>query len=216
MDMCETRITENSDSCNLGYTDEVLNHIGRMMISSWRKLGIYLGIPLTRLNSMISVKSPQEMAMEMFQAWWSNSSPHARWGELHYGLVSICRHDLLSAAQKYFKTNEIDFNDPDQLKMDRLFYSLSEAIPDTWKNLGIHLGVSSTKISEIGQQPFQDTSRHAFLVLKMWQILPSSSHHQLIRIMADDMNRGDAVRYILNYFEKPRQGRTVCDCSDCP
>ena len=77
MDMCETRITENSDSCNLGYTDEVLHHIGRMMISSWRKLGIYLGIPLTRLNSMISVKSPQEMAMEMFQAWWSNSSPHA-------------------------------------------------------------------------------------------------------------------------------------------
>lgn len=210
-----TRNTQRAEACNLGYPDEVLHHIGRMIPGGWKKLGVYLGIPLMRLDQMLKIKHPHEMALEMFQSWWSNTTPYARWGEFHYGLVSIHRNDLLKDSQKFFKTNNVDYNNPEQVKMERLFFTLAEGIPTSWKDLGIYLGVTTTKLAEIGQQPFQDTSQHTFQVLKMWQDLPLSSHHQLIRIMSDDMNRGDVVRYILKYFEKPRQGRTVCDCSNC-
>ena len=93
----------------------------------WKKLGINLGIPLSRLDQMTKVKYPHEMALEMFQSWWGNSPPHARWGELHHALVSVHRHDLLSDTQKFFKANNMDYNNPEQVKMDRLFFTLAEA-----------------------------------------------------------------------------------------
>ena len=202
-------------SCNLGYSDEILHSIGQKLPGCWKKLGINLGIPLSRLDQMTKVKYTNEMALEMFQAWWSQTTTHSRWGELHYALVSVSRHDLLQETQKYFKDHDMDYNDPDQMKMERVFFKLSERIPTCWKDIGIHLGVPLEKISAIGQQPIQDTSQHAFQVLKMWQAAPSSSHHQLIRVMMDDMSRGDVTRFILKQFERPRQGRTVCDCNDC-
>ena len=215
MDISETRRDQRSDSCNLGYSDDILHNIGRLIPGLWKKLGVNLGIPLSRLDQMTKVKYPHEMALEMLQTWWRKSTPQARWGELHHALVSIHRHDLLADTQKFFQTNNMNYNNPDQVKMDRMFFTLAESIPTTWKDLGIYLGVDGSKLAEIGQQPIQDTSQHTFLVLKMWQALPSSSHHQLIRIMADDMSRADVMRYILKHFEKPRHGRIVCDCGEC-
>lgn len=202
-------------SCDLGYSDEILHGIGRMMPFDWKKLGVYLGITLMRLDQMTKVKYPHEMALEMLQQWWHQSTPHSRWGELHHGLVSIHRHDLLKESQAFCKNQGLDYNCPNQVTIDRLLFMLAESITLVWKDLGLYLDVPTQKLSEIGQQPVQDTSQHCFKVLKMWQVLPDASHHQLIRVLADDMKRGDIMRYLLKQFEKPRRGRVVCDCSEC-
>ena len=213
--MTEVNHTKEKDICNLGYSDDILRSIGRMLPFDWKKLGVYLEIPITRLDQMVKIKYPQEMALQVLQLWWSKGSIHSRWGELHYALASVNRNDLLSFTQRFCRDHSINYNDPDQMEIDRLLFKLSEKIAAQWKDLGGYLGISSSKMAEIGQQPHQDTSHHAFDVLKMWQLLPSSSHHQLIRVMNDDMNRGDVVRMMLRHFEKPRQGKIVCDCDDC-
>ena len=156
--------------------------IGRMIPAEWQKLGVFLGIAYQQLESMIKVKKPNEMAMEMLQAWWNRTDTHSRWGELYHGLASVHRQDLLKAAQEYFKKNSIDYNAPDNHTMDRYFAVLSECIPVHWQDMAAYLGLPREKVVAINQQPQQDLSFHTFKVLKMWQSLPTSTHHQLIRV----------------------------------
>ena len=196
MDIHEVRNT----SCDLGYSDELLHEIGRMLPGQWKKLGIYLDIAYERLEKMVKVKTTQEMAMEMFRGWWSRTSPHSRWGELHHAYATIHRQDLIQKSQQFWKDNNIDYNNPDQCTMDRYFYTMSECLPKEWKDMGVQLDIPLDMLSTIGQQPEQDMSLHCFRVLKMWQISPKSSHHQLIRVMMDDMRRHDITRFMLNYF----------------
>ena len=107
-----------------------------MIRFEWKKLGVNLDIALSRLNQMTKTKYPHEMDLEMMQAWWQETTPHARWGEIHYGFAGVHRHNLVKQTQNF-------------------------------------------------------------------------------RIMADDMKRGDITHYILRQFEKPKHGKTVCDCNDC-
>ena len=214
MDICTVR-RSTQPSCDLGYSDELLHTIGRMIPFHWKKLGVYLSLPLTRLDEMLKTKYAHEMALEVLQAWWRRTTPHSRWGELHYALAAIHRHDLVKQTQEFYRENAMDYNSPTQSCIDRLMFMLAEAIPTSWKELGVYLSVPDEKIAEIGQQPVHDTSQHTFKVLKMWQVSPNASHHQLIRIMGDDMKRADVTRFILKHFENPRQGRTVCDCNEC-
>ena len=213
MDISEVRRT---DSCNLGYSDELLKYIGGHLHGSWRKLGINLGIRSWKLDHLHKIKYTHEMALEVLQSWWAKTNTHSRWGELHHALLSISRQDLLSLTQDHCKKNSMDYNDPEELQMEQLFLSLSEGLASRWKEFGLYLGIPLDKLTEIGQQPIIDTTFHTFHVLKMWQELPESSHHQLIRVLGDDMSRGDLVRYICKHFEKrKRQGSIVCDCDGC-
>ena len=213
--MTDTVQNQIKAHCNLGYSDELLKYLGDHLNQNWRKLGINLGIASFALDRLHQVKYTHEMALEVLFHWWASTTTHSRWGELHYALASVHRHDLLRQAQKFCKEHSMDYNNPDQSLIDTMFLPIAEGLAVKWKEFGIFLGVDTDKIREIGQQPLVDTSLHAFNVLKMWQGKPESSHHQLIRILADHMNRADLVRYICTQYEKPRQGRVVCDCSTC-
>ena len=229
MDIPDRSSTSNVRTCNthnhvtLGYPDYMFHAIGRMIPVDWKKLGIYLGIGYQVLESMINVKQPHEMAMEMLQTWWRSTDVHSRWGELHYALASTHRQDLLSLTKEFFKKHDMDFNNPDELLIARLFAILSDKTPRSWRDMATYLGLESERVRAIGAQPEQDTSQHTYRVLKMWQGLPRSTHHQLFRVLLTDMKRTDVAMYILERFEQDGRGsnvsgvsgQVVCDCDSC-
>ena len=203
----------------LGHSDELLHVIGTMFPGEWDRLGIYLGIPYDKLLELEKVKTCREMTMEILKAWWSRTTPDSRWGELRYAYTNIHRHDLLSASIKFFQRHAIDYHNPDQSLMDQYFSIVADEImSNEWQAMGINLGLPLEKVRAIGQHPEQDKSRLCFKVLKLWQSSPASSHHELIRVLRDDMCHRDLVRFIHQYlFEteevSPEEDIVcVCDC----
>ena len=214
MDISEVK-TSSQQFDDLGYTDELLRAVGDMISGDWMKLGTYLGIPKKQLDSMIVIKRPQEMVIEMFQLWWKDASPHARWGELHHALMYAHRVDMVKRVQRYCRDFEVNYNFPDSVTISKMFEVLAEYIPREWKEIGICLGLSMDQLRDMEIQPVNDISKHAYKVLKMWQTLPLATHHQLIKVMLDDMKLGLVTRFILDTLDIPKEGRTVCDCGDC-
>lgn len=194
-------VSGTGDRRSLGYSDIMLQEIGRKLVGSWKKLGIFLGISYECLEEMVVVKTVQDMSMEMFRAWWSVTTNHARWGELHHAYASVHRQDLLVQTQNFFATHNLDYNFPDPHTMDRYFLTMSESLAREWDNMGMYLGLSSERLATIRRQPEQDLSLHCFKVLKMWQAEPRSTHHELIRVLMDDMSRSDVARYVLLQLE---------------
>ena len=63
--MTKVNHTKEEDICSLGYSDDLLCIIGRMIPFDWKKLGVYLEIPLTTLDQMVKVKYQREMALQV-------------------------------------------------------------------------------------------------------------------------------------------------------
>ena len=183
-----------------GYSDVVLRQIGSMLNSSWRTLGVYLGIPYSHLTGMMKVKLPQEMALEMFHTWWRSTDAHNRWGELHYALAMSNRYDLVADSRAFFRSRNMDYNNPNQGDMELYFARVSDKASTEWEEIGSRLGVSHDRLKGIKQQPENDISMHGYKVLKMWQALPSSTHHGLFKVLLDDMRRNDVFRHLLDCF----------------
>ena len=205
----------------LGHSDELLHVIATMLPGEWDRLGIYLGVPFDKLLELEKVKTCREMTMEMLKAWWSTTTPDSRWwGELRYAYTIIHRHDLLSASIKFFQRHAIDYHNPDQSLMDQYFSIVADEITSNeWQEMGINLGIPLEKVRAIGQHPEQDKSRLCFKVLKLWQSSPASSHHELIRVLRDDMRHRDLVKFIHQYvFLKQNKSHQeeediVCVCA---
>ena len=213
--MSDTVQNKKNDICNLGFSEEIFKYLGGQLNQNWRKLGIHLGISSFALDRLHQVKHSYEMALEVMYYWWRNTTTHSKSDELHHALSSIHRPDILRQSQKFCNDHSMDYDNPNDTLVDQMFVLISQCVAVKWKEFGLNLGVGTDKIREIAKQPIVDTSLHAFNVLKMWQLKPDSSHHQLIRILSDEMSRTDLVHYLCTQYEKPRHASVVCNCSNC-
>ena len=134
------------------------------------------------------------------------------------GRATLCIHyhspprSLVCVYIKFFQRHDIDYHNPDQSLMDQYFFIVADEImPNEWQEMGINLGIPLEKVRAIGQHPEQDKSRLCFKVLKLWQSSPASSHHELIRVLRDNMRHRDLVKFIHQYVflkqNKSHQGR---------
>ena len=186
---------------DLGYSDKVLHSVGVMMPGKWMTLGVHLGICHKRLEGLIKIKRPDEMAVEMLQMWWQNTTVEGRWGELYHGLLEIHRNDILQLMKDFLKKSEVNYNSPSDKIMRKCFMLMSERMPRDWKNLGIYLNINHDQLNMISSQPHLDLTDRAFKVLKMWQSEKTSAPHQLINALLS-MQRMDVVLYLFEELDK--------------
>ena len=199
---------------DVGYSDAMLHHVGHELNSKWKMLGVYLGIPYSELCKMIDVKTPHEMAVEMFYAWWDITDVHIRWGDLHHALAGAKRMDLVVETQDYFRQCDLDYNDPNPSDIQLYFARFAQKIPADWQEVGARLGIDRHVLDSIGREPENDVSQHGYKVLKMWQALPDSTHHHLLSVVMDDMNRPDLMRYLLQTFAKEAENKVKGGCDE--
>ena len=97
------------------YSDPLLREIGQRLSGSWRLLGSYLGVTAARMDALVGggVKTPEELCMEMFKAWWRKSTRDARWRELCLAFIGIDRLDLLLETLTFFHRSGLDYHNPD-------------------------------------------------------------------------------------------------------
>ena len=195
---------------SLGYSDELLRAISDKLIGKWFELGICLGLSKKQLDQLNDRKTVAEMGVEMLESWWRARSNHqSKWGELCYALSKIHRSDLLDETHRFFLGKILNNNNPDENAVHDFFRTMSNSLGGEWEDLAFHLGLTSDQIRSIGRIYEQDTSRNGFKVLKLWQAKPDSAHHQLLRVLVEEMSRLDVVRFVLRYLEMEEQERHI-------
>ena len=236
LDLCEVRVVCEEDaipgpsprpnppprtaaavvaSPRLGYDDYLLRAISDKLGERWSELGFALGITKKNLDELNVKKTEEQMIVEILLTWLAQSHASSRCGDLNYALGKISRPDLVHLTLKYAVARGLNFKNPDMNVIHEYFKTLASSVGSKWEEMALHLGLTTEDVHNAyggrrrGACESDAASRNAFRVLKMWQDKPDSTHHQLLRVMMEDLGRLDVVRYVCRYLEREDQQRRI-------
>ena len=233
LDVCEVRVVYDEDeipgptprpnlrttavavASRLGYDDVLLRSISDKLGARWSELGFRLGITKKNLDEVEVKKTEEQMIVEMLYTWHAQSHPPSRCGDLVYALGKVNRPDLVHLTQRFAMARGLNFKNPDRNVMHEYFNTIAGSLGSQWEQTALHLGLTAEDIQNAyggrrrGGCESDTVCRNVFKVLKLWQDKPDSTHHQLLRVLMEDMGRVDVVSYVCRYFEKQDQRERI-------